>query len=163
MAINGGRSTGLCANLDRVEMVLAYTPALDKRFAVPPEHFLSWQRKTYEAVQQQGVSAGVAFSSRCHLVSGLEGNYVAQLSGGAQANVEKTDFFKLPGEEYPAQPVPLKEVLGRSHGREGPSRRAFEAKGSHPDSLVSYPKVEMGGRMLLSVKRKTGVSNTKSE
>jgi Xaa-Pro aminopeptidase len=145
MTLNGGRFADLRAEFTKVEKVLADTPSVDALFSLPTEEFVARQQKTYEALRQRGASVGVVFSNEqydgdvpylggnsnvhveqvggvigktgFHVLTGLEGCYVAeQLSRRALAKVDKVEFFKLAGEEYPIQPVPLEQVVEAAAG-----------------------------------------------
>ncbi len=134
------RLAGLRTEFDKVEGILANTPAIDKFFSIPTEEFLSRQRQTSRALKQQGIEVGLVFSDEhydgdvpylggntnvqieqvagligktgFHIVAGLEGGYLAeQLAARAKAKVSKVEMLKLAGEDYTIEAARLEDVI----------------------------------------------------
>jgi len=134
------------ADFEKVEAILAATPAVDPTRAILSEEFKMRQRKVWEALDQAGFDAGVVFSDEhysgdvpylggntnitieqvagvigphgFHFVAGLEGGYVVeQLSPRAGAPVHKVEMLQLAGEDYPIDAERPEEVFEVACGK----------------------------------------------
>jgi len=128
------------AELERVEAVLATTPAVDPARAITSEEFKARQRRVWDALDQAGFDAGFVFSDEhyngdvpylggntnitieqvagvvgpngFHFIAGLEGGYVVeQLAPRAAAPVHKVEMLQLAGEDYPIDAERPEEVF----------------------------------------------------
>lgn len=124
----------------KVLRVIETTEPIDKNFCIPASEFLERQRKTYGAIKEKGVDAGIVFSDQhyngdvpylggntnitieqvagvigktgFHIIAGLEGGYVSeQLAKRAHAKVHKVEMLKLADEEYPINAERLEDVI----------------------------------------------------
>jgi Xaa-Pro aminopeptidase len=167
MTQNGRRRADLRAEFDKVERILADTPAVDPFFSVPTEEFVARQRKTYNALRQRGLNLGLVFSDEhfdgdvpylggntnvqveqvagvigktgFQIVAGLEGGYVAeQLAERARARVSKVELFKLAGEDYPIEGERLEDVLEAAAGEKVHQIALLTPREVIPVALVSY-------------------------
>lgn len=167
MTLNAARLADLRTEFDKVERILADTPAVDVFFSLPTEDFVARQRRTYEALRQRGLNVGLVFSdehydgdvpylggntnvqieqvagvigkSGFHIVAGLEGGYVAeQLAERAQAKVSKVELFKLAGEEYPIEAARLEDVLEDAAGEKVHQIALLTPREVIPVALVNY-------------------------
>jgi Xaa-Pro aminopeptidase len=145
MTTQTDRRLELRAEFDKVETILAATPAIDKFFSIPTAEFLERQRRTYESLKQAGIEVGLVFSdehyngdvpylggntnvqieqvagvvsrSGFHIVAGLEGGYLAeQLAPRANAKVSKVEMLKLAGEDYTVESALLEDVIEEAAG-----------------------------------------------
>jgi Xaa-Pro aminopeptidase len=152
---------------DRVERVLAATPAVDKFFAISPAEFQARQRRVYEALKARGLALGFVFSDEhydgdvpylggntnisieqvagvvgktgFHLIAGLEGGYIAeQLAPRAAASVHKVELLQLADEKYPIAAERLEDVFDAA--ADGPVHRVglLTPRQVIPDGVVSY-------------------------
>jgi len=128
------------AELERVEAVLATTPAVDPARAITSEEFKARQRRVWDALDRAGFDAGFVFSDEhyngdvpylggntnitieqvagvvgpngFHFIAGLEGGYVVeQLAPRAAAPVHKVEMLQLAGEDYPIDAERPEEVF----------------------------------------------------
>jgi len=128
------------SELEKVEAVLAATPAVDPARAITSEEFKARQRRVWDALDQAGFDAGFVFSDEhyngdvpylggntnitieqvagvvgpngFHFIAGLEGGYVVeQLAPRAAAPVHKVEMLQLAGEDYPIDAERPEEVF----------------------------------------------------
>ena len=134
------RGDQIRAELERVEAVLATTPAVDPARAITSEEFKARQRRVWDALDRAGFDAGFVFSDEhyngdvpylggntnitieqvagvvgpngFHFIAGLEGGYVVeQLAPRAAAPVHKVEMLQLAGEDYPIDAERPEEVF----------------------------------------------------
>jgi len=134
------------SEFEKVEAVLAATPAVDLARAITPEEFKARQRRVWDALDQAGFDAGFVFSDEhyngdvpylggntnitieqvagvigpngFHFIAGLEGGYVVeQLAPRAAAPVYKVEMLQLAGEDYPIDAERPEEVFEAACGK----------------------------------------------
>jgi hypothetical protein len=68
MTTQTDRRLELRAEFDKVETILAATPAIDKFFSIPTAEFLERQRRTYESLKQEGIELGCRVAGVEHVM-----------------------------------------------------------------------------------------------
>ncbi|MGH7187387.1 MAG: hypothetical protein ACREIB_14055, partial [Pseudomonadota bacterium] len=140
---------------------------MDRFFSIPTEEFINRQRMVHEALQRNGLEAGLVFSDEhydgdvpylggntniqieqvagvigrngFHIVAGLEGGYVAeQLAPRAGASVAKVEMLKLAGEEYPIHAARLEDVVEAAAGEQVRRIGLLTAREVIPAAMVQY-------------------------
>ncbi|MHB0877274.1 MAG: M24 family metallopeptidase [Anaerolineae bacterium] len=130
---------------EKVQAVLAATPAVDVRRAIESDEFLQRQQRVWHALQGAGFDAGFVFSDEhyrgdvpylggntnitieqvagvigrngFHIIAGLEGGYtVEQLAPRAHAPVHKVEMLQLAGEDYPIEAERLEDIFEAACG-----------------------------------------------
>lgn len=125
--------------------VLDQAPQIDKTFRIGKEEFARRHTSVAKALQQAGLDCGIVYSDEhyngdvpylggntnitvepvagvigphgFHILSGLEGGYVAeQLSPRAGACVHKVEMLKLADEDYPVDAERVEDVIEEAAG-----------------------------------------------
>src|SRR5215469_7997044 len=133
-------------DLEKVLRILQDIPVVDRQYLAPREEFQARVRRVNEALQRHGHKVGLVFSDEhyagdvpylggntnisieqvagvigpngFHVVSGLEGGYVAeQLADRAGAMVHKVELLQLADEKYPIRAERLEDVIGAAAGK----------------------------------------------
>lgn len=129
----------------KISKILEGCNVVDKNFSIPAGEFIERQKKTYSALKEKNISAGVVFCDQhyngdvpylggnvnitveqvagvvgrngFHIIAGLEGGYVAeQLAGNACAKVHKAEMLKLADEEYPINAEKIENIIEEAAG-----------------------------------------------
>jgi Xaa-Pro aminopeptidase len=139
------RSDATRAEFEKVQAVLAATPAVDAERAIGSDEFQRRQQRVWEALQRAGFDAGFVFSDEhyrgdvpylggntnitieqvagvigrngFHIIAGLEGGYtVEQLAPRAHAPVHKVEMLQLAGEDYPIEAERVEDIFEAACG-----------------------------------------------
>ena len=128
-----------------LEIIEKYKDKIDPFMEIPLNEYKRRQRTLYDALEQNGLSAGIVFSDEhyCgdvpylggntnisieqvagiigktgfHIIAGLEGGYIAeQLASRAGALVHKAELLQLADEKYPIEAETLEDVIEAATG-----------------------------------------------
>lgn len=129
-----------------IKVINQYKDKIDPHLEVPLEEYKRRQTEVYNALKERGFSVGIVFSDEhyCgdvpylggntnvsieqvagvigkngfHIISGLEGGYVAeQLACRAGAIVHKAELLQLADEKYPIKAEKLESIIEEVAGR----------------------------------------------
>ncbi len=128
-----------------ISKILSDSPTIDKKYRIKPEEFKERQVKVQKAIEKEGIDVAIVFSNEhydgdvpylagntnitveptagiigkngFHILSGLEGGYVAeQLSSRSGAEVHKVAMLQLADEEYPIDAENIENVIEEAAG-----------------------------------------------
>jgi len=152
---------------EMVKAILHRYETVDKEFGISTAEFLNRQERVYNALRREGIPVGFVFSDEhyqgdvpylggntnitieqvagvigktgFHLVTGLEGGYVAeQLAPRAKAKVHKVELLKLADEKYPIEAERLEDVVEEANGGVKPRKIALLT----PRQIIPYSLIE---------------------
>ena len=128
-----------------ISRILSNSPNIDKKLRISSEEFKQRQQKVIEAIKKEGIDAAFVYSNEhyngdvpylagntnitiesvagvigkngFHLLSGLEGGYVAeQLTSRSGVKVHKVEMLKLADEDYSITPERIEDVIEEAAG-----------------------------------------------
>jgi len=176
--ISTERENALRDEFEEVLSVLRNCETVDD-FYVSTSEFRRRQKATYSALEETGLEVGFAFSDEhyCgdvpylggntnvtieqvagvigktgfHVITGLEGGYVAeQLAGRSESEVHKVEMLKLADEDYPIKAEKLEHVLKEANdGREVRKIGLLTPRQVVPTSIVDYLGKTVGPKNLI--------------
>ncbi len=123
-----------------ISRILKKAPVIDREFRIGPDEFKKRQDKVFNALQEMGLNCGIVYSNEhyngdvpylggntniaveavagvigvngFHIITGLEGGYVAeQLAPRSDSKTHKVEILKLADEDYPIDAERFEDVI----------------------------------------------------